>query len=1156
MEDYNIIRLFIIPYQKSKGTIMVSFFPYFYLFIPIPSIMDVYELIEKEKKERTGKLDIGRCGLTELPDELFELTWLEELNISNCYWDNNKGSLVESQNQGKDNFLNHIPKGLAGLINIEVLNISGNNNKWDIRVIEFLPPRLTHLNISCSKITRLENLPENLIELNISDNHISKLENLPSGIKNLTIYDNEISKLENLPKGLAQFICYRNNINKLENLPESLTQLSISSNQIMKLENLPEGIIQLSISSNLISKLENLPQMLTQLSISYNSISKLENLPQMLTQLSIGNNQISKLENLPQGLTDLIIFCNEISKLENLPPKLSNLTIYSNKISKLENLPQELTKLDIQFNQISKLGDLPQGLTYLTIYSNKIRKLENLPQGLSQLSISSNLISKLENLPQELRRLYISNNKISRLNNLPKGLMFLEIKDNSITKLENLPETIQFLNIKGNEIEDITPLNNLLIFKKSILSSPIIQTAFHFDISPLTNPPPEVKAQGELAILKYLEELKKGKDYVFEAKLLIVGESGAGKTTLFRKLNDPNSELPHEDETTKGIDIHSISFPNKTDPDKEFSVNLWDFGGQEIYHATHQFFLTKRSLYILVTDVRKEDTDFNYWLQVIEVLSAGSPVIIVQNEKSERKEQVDLRGLRERFKNIKDFFSLNLSKDIGKIEKLKDTINYHIQKLDHVGQELPIQWIEIRNELRKIAIQKPFITIEEYFLICDEKGIKERDKALFLSNFFHDLGTFIHFIEDPILRHYVFLKNEWTTDAVYALLDDSVVKNDKKGHFDKNDVNRILNKSEYDNMHDEVLQLMLKFALSYRITDQLIEQYVAPQLLTKERPNYEWQPEGNLKVSFQYDFMPKGLMSRLIVKLHRYATNFDHLWRTGAIFYRAGAKAEVVETYGIRNISIRIEGKNKKELLTIISDELEFLSNGFQGLKFEKLVPCNCIKCKLLQNPYYFKNSELDYRLENKKMTIECNSSFIEVSINSLLGDVFADRTSITQTEPEAKRSEPVNFFISYSKSDKNDLIKFKEFLYPLKLQENLITWDDTDLIPTEEWDEKIKKKLNESDIIIFLTSSKSLSTKYILSEELKVATEKYKKKEVLILPIILQDCLWEKTILKEFTALPDKGKPIHSWKPINDGWANVARKVDQLIRDFVKRRG
>jgi len=54
----------------------------------------------------------------------------------------------------------------------------------------------------------------------------------------------------------------------------------------------------------------------------------------------------------------------------------------------------------------------------------------------------------------------------------------------------------------------------------------------------------------------------------------------------------------------------------------------WDFGGQEIYHATHQFFLTRRSLYLLVADDRKEDTDFNYWLEVVGLLSDQSPLCL------------------------------------------------------------------------------------------------------------------------------------------------------------------------------------------------------------------------------------------------------------------------------------------------------------------------------------------------------------------------------------------------------------------------------------------------------------------------------------------------------------------------------------------------
>ncbi|MBL7818443.1 MAG: hypothetical protein JNL70_25755 [Saprospiraceae bacterium] len=37
--------------------------------------------IRECKETRSKRLDLGNCGLTELPDELFELTWLEELYL-------------------------------------------------------------------------------------------------------------------------------------------------------------------------------------------------------------------------------------------------------------------------------------------------------------------------------------------------------------------------------------------------------------------------------------------------------------------------------------------------------------------------------------------------------------------------------------------------------------------------------------------------------------------------------------------------------------------------------------------------------------------------------------------------------------------------------------------------------------------------------------------------------------------------------------------------------------------------------------------------------------------------------------------------------------------------------------------------------------------
>jgi internalin A len=144
---------------------------------------------------------------------------------------------------------------------------------------------------------------------------------------------------------------------------------------------------------------------------------------------------------------------------------------------------------------------------------------------------------------------------------------------------------------------------------------------------PLTNPPPEIVNQVNEAILNYFQERKRCEvDHLYEAKMLIVGEGGAGKTSLLRRLYQPKQPLPSEKDTTKGISIHRHDFnlPNG----RRFRLNVWYFGGQEIY----------RSLYLLVEDTRKDhksvsDEGFKYWLELIDVVGGHSAVLIFQNEK-------------------------------------------------------------------------------------------------------------------------------------------------------------------------------------------------------------------------------------------------------------------------------------------------------------------------------------------------------------------------------------------------------------------------------------------------------------------------------------------------------------------------------------------
>lgn len=52
------------------------------------------KLIREAKETKAKTLDSGNCGLTELPDELFELVWLEELYLSTQSWCNGLARII------------------------------------------------------------------------------------------------------------------------------------------------------------------------------------------------------------------------------------------------------------------------------------------------------------------------------------------------------------------------------------------------------------------------------------------------------------------------------------------------------------------------------------------------------------------------------------------------------------------------------------------------------------------------------------------------------------------------------------------------------------------------------------------------------------------------------------------------------------------------------------------------------------------------------------------------------------------------------------------------------------------------------------------------------------------------------------------------------
>ena len=567
----------------------------------------------------------------------------------------------------------------------------------------------------------------------------------------------------------------------------------------------------------------------------------------------------------------------------------------------------QLTSLHLGGNKISDAGaaalaTLTQ-LTSLHLGGNKISDagaaaLAALTQ-LTSLTLRNNEISDagaaaLADLTQ-LTSLDLENNQIGDAGAASLAaltqLTSLNLSDNPVvgsTPFSTM-RRLTSLNLTKTKIQDLSPLWPLLergLEAKWSLYEYEFRNGINVYGLPLIHPPPEIVNQGQAAVLNYLREIdKQGVDHLYEAKVLILGEGGAGKTSLLRRLYQANRPLPAEEESTKGIDIHRHEFANREG--KPFQLNVWDFGGQQIYHATHQFFLTKRSLYILVDDTRNNsktvhDEGFKYWLEVIETLSERSPVLIFQNEKAGRSKSIAEAGIKGRFPNVIEVYRGNLEKH-NAATKLEEAIRLHVQKLPHVGDAVPAQWVTIRSELEKIKKDQPYINQKDYFQLYASYLEEDRPKALRLSQYFHDLGVFLHFQDDQLLQRYVILQNNWATEAVFKVLDDEPTKA-RKGRFSQEDCQRIWAHSTYADMHPELLALMEKFELCYKLPDQRPDTWLSPQLLSPSAPELfkDWAKPDDLVLFYKYDFLPKGMISRLMVRKNHLVRQPDLCWVDGA----------------------------------------------------------------------------------------------------------------------------------------------------------------------------------------------------------------------------------------------------------------------------------
>ena len=817
----------------------------------------------------------------------------------------------------RDMKLTELPESIGQLTKLRKLDLSHvYSKKEEKNQLTVLPPslgqltQLTELDLSSNQLTTLpDSLGQlsQLTNLNLSNNGLTALPDSLGQLTQLTSLNLSKNQLTSLPPSLGQLTLLTSldlSRNQLTSLPDSLGQLT--------------QLTELSLSSNQLTTLPPSLGQLTQLSSLDLSSNKLTTLPSSLGQLK----QLTKLHLSSNHLTELPESLGELAQLEDLDLQVNKINSFPVSLQKLKRLKSLL----INGNGMTSLPDYLKDLNNLEgLYlDNPIKEIPSWIQELTQLKTLAVANSELAIIPEWL-------GNISKLETLYLGGNNLIDLPPSLTQLEHLEQ----LDLSSN------PLN------------PALQSAYDSG-----------KWQAVKAYLRSLENAEP----LYEAKLVLVGEGNVGKTTLLKALKGKAGEAPQEHEpTTHGveIDIHGLRLPHPAQDGVEIQLNAWDFGGQDVYRVTHQFFFSRRSLYLLVWEPRRgvQQGQVEDWLNMIRLrVGDDARVIIVSThcKTGERIARIDQPVFKQQygdmivgFHEVDSLVPDEATGEMVGIAELKKVIAEHAAKLEQMGMGFNRDWKAARDEL--LARPEPRISFSTFSGVCAARGLSGIDTET-LAHLMHDLGYIVHYSDDEKLRDDVILKPEWLTKAIGFVLEDRATK-DAEGILPDDQLYKVWHDHDFANepryeadVYPFFLRLMEKYDVCYRLTDgkaSLVAQHV-PQV----RPELPWLPEEKTPDNLRRIAMvcsmedePPGLVPWMIVRTHDYAVaqpNHRLHWDKG-MFLSHGPHGEAMLEKRGREFHIYAQSIYPEYFMNVLQETLQkLIKDNWPGLedRYRFMVPC------------------------------------------------------------------------------------------------------------------------------------------------------------------------------------------------------------------------
>ena len=915
-----------------------------------------------ELQEHLRVLDLSGCSSLRMVDGLSGLTDLRHLDLSGC---GALSSLACLSSLSELRHLDLSGCGalsslacLSGLSELRHLDLSGCGALSSLACLSDLS-KLQHLDLTgCGTLTNLECV-SGLSELQYLDlrgcGALTSLEGVStlSGLRHLDLsWCRALTSIEGVSSlsGLQQLdLSWCEAVSSLEGIFDlsGLQHLSLRGGvPLSRLDGLSclSGLQYLALSAGgALTSLEALSGLsdLRHLDLrGCNALTSLEGLSALsgLQQLDLGGcDALTGLQDLSalSGLQQLdLSYCFTLNSLDCL--------------SGLSGLRHLALSGCISLTNLDGLYGLPQ-LRYLRISNcfalNSLEGLSGLP-GLQHLDLSGcGALTSLEGLSalSGLKHLALRNclamNGLEGLSGLPglqhldlsgcvaltklegvsclSGLQYLDLNGcEAMTSLEGLSRLseLQHLTLNGCEaitsVEGISGMHVLRVLSLSTVSCDQhfmdrlqhdLPRLSHLNALKIEAVPEEILGTDCLgAIEDWLDDLSEGQCPSNQLKLMVLGNGRAGKTQIVRKLRgdafDP--QVP----TTHGIQTCRIDHPEALKSVADVNLQVWDFGGQDLYLGTHSMFIDDRAVCMLVWSKNTENerqiqdgviTDQNrslaYWLHFIRAVAGPKvPVIVVQSQCDNELDVIDAPVPGDHgFERLRRTYCSAKSLEDDGMERLwlelRAAVRYQ-QERQRLSYFLPLSWMAVKDRLNdELRAGQKTLSWDAYEVLCSEHGVKAPKTLL---RYLHESGAV--FWREGVFDAQLVLDQAWALEGVYALLHRQEVLpilRQNQGRFSREMLSALLWKDRFTwAEQDMFIDMMKRCGICFSLNDEF---FVAPDALPDQqavssRANREWgYGEAVAAVRLQYDFLHEGALRTILSKVGEQAGTDAVYWRHG-----------------------------------------------------------------------------------------------------------------------------------------------------------------------------------------------------------------------------------------------------------------------------------